>query len=633
MGLDCRYHERGGVTLKVLLIGIRQYADIASLSCDILRSFALSHPDIASRCTIRVREVADADDDATVLDEENAWDPDVIGFSSYVWSHERCLVLARSWKDLRPDRFVLMGGPHVHGIEADILRTNPPLDLVSFGDGELVFRDVLLRLLDGRALLDADGTGGIPGTVVRHGNGFQHSQGLTDDVPLDERASPYLDGSFFARVKEQHERTAMALVEQHRGCPFRCAFCFWGQNVKKVRWFDVARTKAELDALADHGVLDIYFTDSSFNMKRDRAKEILAHLGKRSFSWVAAHFEAKSLDEETIALMDGVENLVAMFGLQSVKRATLEQVHRLPDTRQLADQLAPLLDTRTRVILQVILGLPTDSPADFRSTLRFVQRMRNVPEVQAFHLQVLPGSEYWNRKEELALDYFPVAPHYLRSSPLLSPEDLGRMKLDAWMVVLYQNFDAFAFSQRLIDAVTETRVEWDGPMAVEDPPWAALLWALADRIWERVPRARQIPDGIFGRPEHTPSFLWPDAVSALIIEILEEKWGVVSALGAEFVHQAVALDAAMLRARVRPRVTRQRNADIRWHLDEADAEPDVHGRRVDRQIKESPPLHLDWPVCAFKSPEPAPPKKQTDVHIGFHGGRLLVIEASEASAR
>ena len=56
-------------------------------------------------------------------------------------------------------------------------------------------------------------------------------------------------------------------METNRGCPYKCAFCYWGGAVgQRVRAFSRERLRAELEVFAKHKVHTIVACDANFGM-------------------------------------------------------------------------------------------------------------------------------------------------------------------------------------------------------------------------------------------------------------------------------------------------------------------------------------------------------------------------------
>jgi radical SAM superfamily enzyme YgiQ (UPF0313 family) len=85
------------------------------------------------------------DDAAAYVEQILAFDPELIGFSIYVWSTATLVAVARAIKRRRPGCVIVFGGPSARTalFDLDFYRgAGSYLDAVVEGDGEVPFRDV-----------------------------------------------------------------------------------------------------------------------------------------------------------------------------------------------------------------------------------------------------------------------------------------------------------------------------------------------------------------------------------------------------------------------------------------------------------------------------------------------------------
>ena len=115
-------------------------------------------------------------------------DPDVIGFSCYVWNTPDVLGVCAEVKKRKPEVKIILGGPEVSYHYARILAQNSAVDWVAVNEGEETFRELL------RGLIEGGSTEEIAGLAWRKdGEAFVASpRPYCKD--LDSLASPYLTG-------------------------------------------------------------------------------------------------------------------------------------------------------------------------------------------------------------------------------------------------------------------------------------------------------------------------------------------------------------------------------------------------------------------------------------------------------
>ncbi|MFE0155583.1 KedN5 family methylcobalamin-dependent radical SAM C-methyltransferase [Nonomuraea sp. NPDC059007] len=191
--------------------------------------------------------------------------PDVMGFSVLGWNYRAFGALAETFKQLNPDGWVVFGGTHVAEQSERAFRLYPEVDVVVNGEGEFTFRDILHAHLDGFSRHDL---GHIPGLSFRGNDGIVHTTPARPRIEnLDEIPSPFLTGAIEMLDDQGNFRYDVALMETNRGCPYKCAFCYWGGAVgQKVRAFSRDRLRAELEFFGKLQVHTIVLCDANFGL-------------------------------------------------------------------------------------------------------------------------------------------------------------------------------------------------------------------------------------------------------------------------------------------------------------------------------------------------------------------------------
>jgi len=191
--------------------------------------------------------------------------PDVMAFSVLGWNYRMFGTLAETFKQINPAGWVIFGGNHVANQAERVMRDYPMVDVVVNCEGEFVFRDLLLEYLQGRSKHDLSAISGISyldeaGRLV-----------TTTEPPrihdLSDVPSPILSGTIPLLDAAGDFRYDVGLMETSRGCPYSCAFCFWGGAVgQKLRVFPRERLREELEVLAFYKAPGIALCDSNFGM-------------------------------------------------------------------------------------------------------------------------------------------------------------------------------------------------------------------------------------------------------------------------------------------------------------------------------------------------------------------------------
>jgi hypothetical protein len=329
----------------------------------------------------------------------------VMGFSMYTWNAAEFLDLMRQVKALCPELLIVAGGPHVQKA-ADYLFSEA-VDLVVMGEGEATFTD----------FLDAAGPDQWPDIAglafARHGElvmtaerpRFRNLNLLPSALDvislLDDDGKPY----------------ECIAYETSRGCPYKCAFCEWGTGAigTKMLSFSVERVRHDWNFIVDAGIKNIWLTDSNFGALREDVEKakVLCEIKQRTglphtfaTSWSKKHGPRS----QEIVLLLHENNLLPHYhlALQTLTPLALELSHR---TNMAANKYEPIAremaKARVPIACELIWGLIGDTLASFETHLD--QLFTVFPTIHIFGYTLLPGTEFYDMREEYQIETLPVA--------------------------------------------------------------------------------------------------------------------------------------------------------------------------------------------------------------------------------
>jgi hypothetical protein len=330
----------------------------------------------------------------------------IIGFSFYTWNAAEFLDLVKALKDSLPELLCLAGGPHVQ--QAEDYLGHDPIDLIILGEGELTFCE----------LLDAAGAEEwptIPGLAYLSGDQIQRTEARPRCTHLDDYPSP-LDVLDLCD-EDGHPLYEAISYETSRGCPFRCAFCEWGTGAiggKMYEW-SLERIQKDWNKIIEAGIQDLWLADSNFGaLKQDLAKaQLIVELKQRtglprSFatSWSKKH----SRQVQEIALLLHRHQLLPHYQL-ALQTLTPEALRLSNRSNMSSNQYQPIAKHMSEqgvpIAAELIWGLPGDNLPDFESNLD--QLLAVFPNINIFGYTLLPGTEFYARREEYQIEAIPVA--------------------------------------------------------------------------------------------------------------------------------------------------------------------------------------------------------------------------------
>lgn len=186
-------------------------------------------PEKTIRDILRAREEAAPFLDACV-ERVLGYAPSIVGFTNICQQQVASLGLAKRLKACQPEVSLVFGGANCEGVMGlEILRRFPFVDLVVSGEGDLIFADLVHRLLHGLRLDDMQGVYTRQSPAVAAGSTSPASAQCVCNMD----ALPYPDYSEFfeqwntSRVRKKF--SPILLFETSRGCwwgaKHHCTFC------------------------------------------------------------------------------------------------------------------------------------------------------------------------------------------------------------------------------------------------------------------------------------------------------------------------------------------------------------------------------------------------------------------------
>ncbi|WP_336159399.1 KedN5 family methylcobalamin-dependent radical SAM C-methyltransferase [Amycolatopsis sp. VC5-11] len=334
--------------------------------------------------------------------------PDVLAFSVLGWNYRAFGALAETFKQINPAGWVVFGGTHVAEQAERVFRMFPEVDVVVNGEGEFAFRDLLHAYLD---RVPRTGLGAVEGISYRDPEGSTVTTPARKRIAdLDEIPSPFLTGALEMTDEEGRFRYDVALMETNRGCPYKCAFCYWGGAIgQKVRAFSRERLRAELEHFAKLRVHTIVLCDANFGLLPIDVEFVDALIDVREqygfpraleTSW--AKNKSKTFYEIVRKMKQADLRSSFTLALQTLDEGALERMNRrnmkVNDWEDLADWL---VGEGFDLYAELIWGAPGETIESFMEG--YDKLARRVSRIACYPMLLLPNTDYSEKKEEFGL--------------------------------------------------------------------------------------------------------------------------------------------------------------------------------------------------------------------------------------
>ena len=333
--------------------------------------------------------------DAAILDCILALRPDIIGFTTYTWNVTRVLYLIKELKTHYGPR-VILGGPEV--TEDNPLLDSDLIDFRVYGEGEHLFAQLL-----------------------QEPELWSRKSGCADAGDLfGISPSPYLSAPLIPGIEKS------MLLETMRGCPYACAYCYYGKSRRQPLFKPDQRVLEGIEWALERDVKEIYFLDPSLNSRpglKPLLKNIALHNKDQRLSLIS-EIRADAVDEELADLLAAAGFTWFEIGLQSTNPKALATMRRKADPDRFLQGVGALKQRGIATAVDLIVGLPGDDWAGFESTLQFVLDNNLHDDIQIFPLSILPGTEFRRDAKHLGLVYENHPPYTIIHTPSFSRTEI-----------------------------------------------------------------------------------------------------------------------------------------------------------------------------------------------------------------
>ncbi len=325
------------------------------------------------------------------------YDPDIVGFSAYLWSFPFFMEVAAALKRDDPERVMVFGGPSARPSMlslAPFREQQAFVDALVINEGERTFVEIVG--LPGRTTADLMAVQGLAIPV----DGAWVDTPVRPSVDLNELANPYRMNLV--------PHGGLGVLQTYRGCPFTCSFCEWGTLESPRRVLDVSNLSAELAGIGAHETTGALLVDAGLNLNPHAFRNLRQAADQTGFfanrQLICEVYPAK-VTKEHLDFLATVGSPYVGVGLQSFDNKVLAQVERSYDEKRFEHNLHQLTEVAS-VAIEIIMGLPGDSAASFRLTL---ERARSLPcALRVYHCVVLPSALMVRAPASYHIDFDPV---------------------------------------------------------------------------------------------------------------------------------------------------------------------------------------------------------------------------------
>ncbi|MBL0954166.1 MAG: radical SAM protein [Leptospira sp.] len=360
-------------------------------------------------------EDTDSLGDKDLIDRICKEGPDFLGLSLYLWNTERSLYIAKEVKKRNPEIQILIGGPEVNEDNPYVLGEDG-YDIAVSGEAEHNFRSLM------KALLNKESLENVENVAYRKKDGFLSPFGTPSpaNFPLTDFPSPYTTGHLLVNPKRS------TYLETVRGCKSQCTYCFYPKSSQNLRTLDIRETIQLISNLKEKGARELVFLDPTFNHRPgfDSFLDAIAEVNSDGQMTMFAELRSEGVTPKLATKLRKAGFNRIELGLQSVNEETLKRVKRYGSPHKVAEVAKMLAGEGIDLLLDLIIGLPGDTPDDVERGIHFFLEHGLGEWVQAFPLSVLPGTSMRKDAIREGLVYMPTPPYRIIQTPTFSPDAL-----------------------------------------------------------------------------------------------------------------------------------------------------------------------------------------------------------------
>ncbi len=405
--------------MKILLTSLNAKFVHTSLSVYSLKAFAKEYKDNIDITEFTINN--GLDHCLKIIAQKN---PDVIGFSTYIWNINETLSLISNIKKILPNTKIILGGPEVSYNPKTYLNY---ADFVVSGEGEKPFYE-LLRFFDNKTSLSE-----IGGICYKSDTGIVENIN-TKNINLSDIPFPYEDISSF--------KNKIIYYESSRGCPYSCSYCL-SSIENGVRFLSEGRVKDDLAIFLENKPKQVKFVDRTFNANIEHTMMIWRFLINNDNGFTNFHFElsANTITNEMIDLLKTARVGLFQFeiGVQTTNENTLKEIDRKLSNEQIFNAVRKILALKNiHVHVDLIAGLPYEDINSFKKSFNDTFALQ-ADMLQLGFLKLLHGSKLRVDSDKYGIIYRDYAPYEVLKTKDISYLELEKLKGVEEMVDIFNN--------------------------------------------------------------------------------------------------------------------------------------------------------------------------------------------------
>lgn len=343
-----------------------------------------------------IDQVGDMYSKEEVLSRIRQYNPEAIGVSLSLLSHDNAWSIISSAKETNPNLTVILGGIQASINDVEYLRSSDKVDVVVRGEGESTLPEVM------KALEKKRNFSKVRGISFREKNGRIIRN--PDKKPMNINEIPFPDRTLLGKrgLRRQLCVGGMIFADSRfttilssRGCPYQCNFCSTGGPFYKFRVRSTENLLDEMEEIMSLGYENLVFVDDNFLCTEKRTREICLGMKKRmlEFRWACEARVTTKMETYLQMVQAGCESIT--FGLESGQDKVLRYLNKKQTTSQIKTGIWKAFKAGVRLLGGFfIIGTPIETPEDIVFTMNFATHLP-LDYAVFTPLKVFPKTKLW----------------------------------------------------------------------------------------------------------------------------------------------------------------------------------------------------------------------------------------------
>lgn len=273
-----------------------------------------------------------------------------------------------------PDTKIIVGGPHIYHLGSDFPETIQDQMLSEMGADIYVFDsqgELTLSRICAALRSPGQDLSGVPNLIyTRDNRTFLRTPREIENNEMDEVSIDWRHFPTDLLVPSVQLRTA-------RSCAYKCAFCRYPVLAGDLNLMSLEAVERELTYLKETGVTHLLFIDDTFNIPKNRFKELCRMMIDRKFDfrWFS-YFRCANADDEVFDLAARSGCTGVFLGIESGDNRMLKEMHKTANVDKYRYGLDKLREHGIFSYASFILGFPGETEESVENTLSFIDEAR-----------------------------------------------------------------------------------------------------------------------------------------------------------------------------------------------------------------------------------------------------------------